>query len=77
MRIALAMVQADYRAATPPAKPNRSLFQDPFTAVYWIKRCPNPRQATLSGFYDFMSANNSKKAFSLVTVCKPSWLPPS
>jgi hypothetical protein len=46
-------------------------------AVYWIRKCPNPRRATLSGFYDFMSANNSKKAFSLVTVCKPSWLPPS
>jgi hypothetical protein len=46
-------------------------------AVPWIKRCRNPRQATLSGFYDFMSANNCKKAFSLLTVCKPSWLPPS
>ena len=46
-------------------------------AVYWTKRCRNPRQATLSGFYDFMSANNTKKAFSLVTVCKASWLPPS
>ena len=46
-------------------------------AVYWIKRCRNPRQATLSGFYDFMSAHNCKKVFSLVTVCKPSWLPPS
>jgi len=46
-------------------------------AVYWIKRCRNPRQASMSGFYDFMSANNTKKAFALVTVCKPSWLPPS
>lgn len=46
-------------------------------AVYWIKRCRNPRQATLSGFYDFMSANNTKKAFSLLTVCKSSWLSPS
>jgi hypothetical protein len=46
-------------------------------AVYWIKTCRKPRQATLSGFYDSMSANNCKKAFSLLTVCKPSWLPPS
>jgi hypothetical protein len=46
-------------------------------AVYWINRCRRPRQATLSGFYDFMAANNSKKAFSLLTVCKPSWLSPS
>jgi hypothetical protein len=46
-------------------------------AVYWIKRCRNPRQATLSGFYDFMAANNCKKAFSLLTVCKSSWLHPS
>ena len=46
-------------------------------AIYWMKRCRRPRQATLSGFYDFMAANNGKKAFSLVTVCKPSWLHPS
>jgi hypothetical protein len=45
-------------------------------AVHWTKRCRNPRQATLSGFYDFMSAHNSKKAFALVTTSKPSWLPP-
>lgn len=43
-------------------------------AVHWIKRCRKRRQATLSGFYDFMSANNSKKAFALVTASKPSWL---
>jgi hypothetical protein len=43
-------------------------------AVHWIRRCPKRRQATMSGFYDFMSANNSKKAFALVTVCNPSWL---
>jgi hypothetical protein len=46
-------------------------------AIYWIRRCRNPRQATLSGFYDFMAANNCRKAFSLVTVCKSSWLPSS
>jgi hypothetical protein len=46
-------------------------------AVYWIKRCRYPRRATLSGFYDFMSAHNCKKTFSLLTVCKASWLPPS
>lgn len=45
-------------------------------AVQWIQRCRNKRQATLQGFYDFMAAKNSKKAFSLVTACKPSWLPP-
>jgi hypothetical protein len=44
-------------------------------AVHWIKKCPNPRRATLSGFYDFMSANQSKKAFSLLTACRSSWLP--
>lgn len=45
-------------------------------AVHWIRHCRKRRQATLSGFYDFMSANNSKKAFTLVTVSKPAWLPP-
>lgn len=44
-------------------------------AVHWIQNCPNPRKATLSGFYDFMSANQSKKAFSLITACRSSWLP--
>lgn len=45
-------------------------------AVHWIQRCKNKRQATLQGFYDFMAAKNSQKAFSLVTVCKSAWLPP-
>ena len=46
-------------------------------AVHWIRKCPHKRQATLSGFYDFMRANQSKKAFSLVTACHSSWLPKS
>ena len=45
-------------------------------AVHWIQRCRNPRQATLPGFFDFMAARNSRKAFSLVTVSRASWLPP-
>ena len=44
-------------------------------AVKWIGKCRQPRRATLSGFFDFMSAKQSKKAFSLVTVSKSSWLP--
>jgi hypothetical protein len=46
-------------------------------AVHWISCCKNPRRATMSGFYDFMSAANSKKTFKLLTLCKPSWLPDS
>jgi predicted transposase YbfD/YdcC len=37
-------------------------------AVHWIRKCPNPRKATTSGFFDFMAANQRKKAFSLVTA---------
>jgi hypothetical protein len=37
-------------------------------AVCWIKQCPNPRKATLSGFFDAMSAKQSQKTFSLVTT---------
>ena len=44
-------------------------------AVHWISRCTNPRQATLQGFYDFMAARNSRKAFSLVSASKAAWLP--
>ena len=43
-------------------------------AVSWIRKCRNPRQATMSGFYDFMAAQQRRKAFSLVTVCRASWL---
>lgn len=44
-------------------------------AVHWILRQPNPRLATTQGFYDDMSANGCRKAFSLVTTRKPSWIP--
>lgn len=44
-------------------------------AVHWIQRMPNPRQATTPGFYDHMTANGHRKAFSLVTVRKSRWLP--
>jgi len=37
-------------------------------AVSWIRKCPNPRKATLSGFFDCMDAKQSQKAFSLVTA---------
>ena len=43
-------------------------------AISWIRKCSNPRQATMSGFYDFMAAQQRRKAFSLVTVCRASWL---
>jgi predicted transposase YbfD/YdcC len=44
-------------------------------AVHWIGRCKDRRQASMSGFYDFMSAQGGKRAFKLVTVSKPTWLP--
>ena len=44
-------------------------------AVHWIQRQPNKRLATTQGFYDEMRAKGSRKAFSLVTARKPSWIP--
>ena len=44
-------------------------------AIHWIQHCPNPRQATLPGFYDFMKAKSATKAFLLVTASKVTWLP--
>jgi len=44
-------------------------------AIYWIQRQTNPRQATLTGFFDAMKANDARKAFALVTADKASWLP--
>lgn len=46
-------------------------------AVYWTARCKNRRLATLSGFFDSMSAQNAKTAVKVVTTCNPSWLPSS
>jgi hypothetical protein len=46
-------------------------------AVHWIKQCPNPRKATMSGFFDAMSAKQSQKAFSLLTARHSSALSPS
>jgi hypothetical protein len=39
-------------------------------AVAWSRRQPNRRQASLSGFYDFMTSRNSQMAFKLVTASK-------
>ena len=44
-------------------------------AVHWIRHCRDRRRASMSGFYDFMSAQGGKKALSLVTASKPKWLP--
>ena len=39
-------------------------------AIDWIRRQPNRRLASMSGFYDFMSAKNSKTALKLVIASK-------
>ena len=39
-------------------------------AIDWSRRQSNRRQASMSGFYDFMSAKNSKSAFKTVTASK-------
>ena len=44
-------------------------------AVHWIQRQPHPRLATTQGFYDEMTAKGHRKAFSLITARKPSWIP--
>jgi hypothetical protein len=46
-------------------------------AIHWIRNCKHLRQATMSGFYDCMSAQTGRRAFSLLTASKPSWLPDS
>ena len=60
-----------------PLSKDRVLRAAVSIAVHWIRKCPNPRQATMSGFFDSMDAKESRKAFSLVTTCHPSWLPQS
>jgi len=43
-------------------------------AIHWIRQCRNPRKATLRGFFDTMSAQQSPMAFSLVTARRSSAL---
>jgi len=66
------------RVSNPVSALNLAMIRRATTslAVYWIQRCPNKRHATLRGFYDFMAANNSRKAFSLVSARKSRWLHP-
>lgn len=65
------------RVRTRPSAFNLCLFRRAANSfvVHWIQRQPNPRLATTSGFYDEMSAKGCRKAFALVTACKPSWIP--
>jgi hypothetical protein len=46
-------------------------------AVRSIRLSNNRRKASMSGFYDFMSLKNAKKAFQLLNGSKCSWLPHS
>lgn len=43
--------------------------------IHWIRHQPDPRKATLTGFYDAMDADHARKAFALVTAARASWLP--
>jgi predicted transposase YbfD/YdcC len=67
------------RVRTPNAVMNLAVIRRAIVslAVHWVRHCKNRRQATLSGFYDFMSAASAKKAFSLLSASKPAWLPKS
>lgn len=44
-------------------------------AIHWIQQQRDPRQATLSGFYDAMKADRNRIAFNLLTAAHPAWLP--
>ena len=43
--------------------------------IHWIRHQRDPRQATLSGFYDAMKANRNRVALNLITAAHPAWLP--
>jgi len=67
------------RVQTPNAVLNLAVIRRAVVslAVRWSSRCKNSRRASMSGFYDSMSAQNGKTALKLVTCSKPSWLPDS
>jgi predicted transposase YbfD/YdcC len=63
------------RVRNPTAALNLAMIRRATISVgiHWIQR--NSRHVSLRDFYDAMAVNNCRKAFSLVTVCKSSWLP--
>jgi len=65
------------RVSTPTSVLNLAMVRRALhsLAVHWIQHCRDPRQATLRGFYDAMAANRRRKALSLATTRKASWLP--
>lgn len=67
------------RVRTPSSAFNLALFRRAANsfAIEWIKRQRDKRKATLHGFYDEMGLKGARKALSLVTASKPSWLPKS
>ena len=65
------------RVRNPTAALNLAMIRRATISVgiHWIQQ--HQRQVSLRDFYDAMATNNGRKAFSLVTVCKSSWLPKS
>jgi predicted transposase YbfD/YdcC len=76
-RLDVSALEDKSRVRHPVAAVNLALFRRTAIsfAVHWIRHQPNPRLATTTGFYDAMTANGHRKAFSLVTTRKPTWLP--
>lgn len=65
------------RVRNPTAAWNLGMFRrlSVSLAIHWMQRQPNPRHATLTGFFDAMSADHARKAFALVSADKAAWLP--
>jgi hypothetical protein len=65
------------RVRTPASAFTLGLFRRAANSfgIAWINKQRDKRKATFNGFYDAMDLNNHRKAFSLVTVSHPTWLP--
>jgi predicted transposase YbfD/YdcC len=76
LRLDVSAMEDKSRIRTPKAACNLAMFRRASisVAVHWMHRCKNKRQATLTGFFDAICANGMKKALSLITALKPSWL---
>ena len=60
------------RVSTPRAALNLAMIRRATLSlgIDWIQRCPNPRQATLQGFYDAMSQKGRRRALSAAIASK-------
>lgn len=76
-RLDVSALEDKSRVRTFNAAWNLALFRrlSVSLAIHWIRRQPDPRLATLNGFFAAMQADRARRAFNLLLARRPTWLP--